>query len=43
MFVTAQAGESSIGELFTNFLDKDPSKLIDRIDDDRTYTTFGDD
>ena len=45
VFVTAQAdtGESSIGELFTNFLDKDPSKLIDRIDDDRTYTTFGDD
>ena len=45
VFVTAQAdtGESSLGELFTNFLDKDPSKLIDRIDDDRTYTTFGDD
>lgn len=45
VFVTAQAdtGESSIGELFTNFLDKDPSELIDRIDDDRTYTTFGDD
>ena len=32
VFVTAQAdtGESSIGELFTNFLDKDPSELIDR-------------
>ncbi|MBL6772029.1 MAG: hypothetical protein ISQ28_02355, partial [Alphaproteobacteria bacterium] len=45
VFVTAQAdtGESSVGELFTNFLDKDPSKLIDRIDDDRTCTTFGDD
>ena len=45
VYVTAQAdtGEASVENLFSNFLDKDPSKLIERIDDDRTYTTFGDD
>ncbi len=45
VYVTAQAdtGEASVQDIFTNFLDKDASSLIDRVDDDRTYTTFGDD
>ena len=45
VYVTAQAdtGEASIQNIFTDLLDKDPSSLIERIDDDRTYTTFGDD
>jgi hypothetical protein len=45
VYVTAQAdtGEASVQEIFTGILDKDPTSLIDRIDDNRTYTTFGDD
>jgi len=45
VFVTAQAdtGEASVQDIFTNLLDKDASSLVERIDDNRTYTTFGDD
>jgi len=45
VYVTAQAdtGEASVQDIFTTILDKDASSLIERIDDDRTYTTFGDD
>ena len=45
IFVTAQAdtGEAPIDEIFVNFLDRDPSKVTNRLDTFETYNTFGDD
>jgi outer membrane protein OmpA-like peptidoglycan-associated protein len=43
--VTASADtqEQPLEDLFTNFADKDPSKLLRRLDDDAYYPTYGDD
>ncbi|MCX7301086.1 MAG: hypothetical protein NTX73_12070 [Rhodobacterales bacterium] len=43
--ITAQvdSGEDELGDLFSNILDKDPSSIIDRIDPDLAYPTYGDD
>jgi hypothetical protein len=39
---SADTGEGSFGELFSNFLDKSPDSLFRRIDPDYSYPTFGD-
>ncbi len=40
---SADTREGSVGELFSNFLDKSPESLLRRIDPDYYYPTFGDD
>ena len=40
---SADTQEASIGNLFSNFLDKSPDSLFRRIDPDNHYPTFGDD
>lgn len=36
-------GEDEISELFSNLADKDPRKLLQRVDPDRYYPVYGDD
>jgi len=40
---SADTREGPIGDIFSNFLDKDPESLFRRIDPDYHYPTFGDD
>jgi len=40
---SADTGESSVSDLFSNFMDKSPDKLFRRIDPDYYYPTYGDD
>lgn len=40
---SADTKEGSIENIFSNFMDKDPSQLFRRIDPDYYYPTFGDD
>jgi hypothetical protein len=40
---SADTGEGSIEDLFSNFMDKSPHELFRRIDTDYHYPTFGDD
>lgn len=43
--ITAQvdSGEDEIGDLFSNIMNKDPNSILDRIDPDLAYPTYGDD
>ena len=45
MTVTLQAdsGEDDIDDLFSNILNKDPMSILDRLDPDLSYPTYGDD
>ncbi len=40
---SADTGEGSVSDLFSNFMDKSPDALFRRIDPDYHYPTFGDD
>ena len=40
---SADTREDSLGEIFSNFMDKSPDALFRRMDPDRHYPTFGDD
>ncbi len=40
---SADTGEASVSDLFSNFMDKSPDKLFRRIDPDYYYPTYGDD
>ncbi len=40
---SADTGEGSVEDLFSNFMDKSPDSLFRRIDPDYHYPTFGDD
>jgi hypothetical protein len=39
----ADSGEDDIDDLFSNILNKDPMSILDRLDPDLSYPTYGDD
>jgi len=43
LIASADSREGSLGDIFSNFMDKSPGSLFRRIDPDYFYPTFGDD
>lgn len=39
----ADSGEDDLDDLFSNILNKDPNSILDRLDPDLSYPTYGDD